>query len=86
MRWRAATQELSKSKNIVHKDGQDKIDKRLVVHIAIREKEIWRNGIRGSRFLMAGLTLIRRGRCLDGSGSREALDYSERRDGQFITC
>ncbi len=41
MRRRAVTQELSKSKNIVHKKMvKDKIDKRMVVHIAIREKEI----------------------------------------------
>jgi len=39
------TQEQSKSKNIVHKKmGKDKIDKRLVVHTIIREKEIWLDG------------------------------------------
>jgi len=42
MRRRAVTQELSKSKNRLHKKMvRGKIDKRLVVHIAIREKEIW---------------------------------------------
>lgn len=42
---RAVIHELSKSKNIVHKKMvKDKIDKRLVVHIVIREKEIWLNG------------------------------------------
>ena len=45
----------------------------------------WRNRIQGSRFLMAGLTLILRNGSLDGSGSYEALDCSERRNGRFIT-
>jgi O-methyltransferase involved in polyketide biosynthesis len=40
---RAVNQELSKSKNILHRRMvRGKIDRRMVVHIAIREKEIRR--------------------------------------------